>query len=890
MWLRALFRRAEVERDLDDEFRFHLERETEKYVRQGMTPVEAELRARRAFGGVERIKDDTRDARGIGWLEALAQDMRHTIRGSRKRPGFVLAVVLTLGLGLGANTAIFTIVDRLLFRPPAFLNDPGRVHRVYLVERHDGSDVTDGHMAYTRYRDLARWSSAFSTIAAFQVRELAVGRGEETRIMDVGVVSASYFDLFNAHAVAGRFFSSREDSVGAGAPVAVLSWTFWQTRYGGRPAIGDVLEIGELRCTIIGVAPPGFTGVNSDRSVAVFIPVNAFGVHAGFFQHPTDYYLKYNWQWIELLARRRPGVSLSAADADLTHAFRMSVEAERAVRAGTPTVDVSRPRAVVAPIQSGRGPKATNVSRVALWTSGVALIVLLVACANVANLFLLRSLERRREYALRVALGVSRARLLAHVVTEIAMLAAPAAMLAVGMAVAGDRILRVLFLPGALSTTITGDPRTLLFAGMVAVVAVCLTAVAPSLEAGRVNLSGLIKDGARESARGGSRLRIALLFLQGALSVVLLVGAGLFVRSLYNVRAMRLGYDVEPVLYANLAWRGVTLSDTQRVALSHRLSDEARTMPGVSSVALALTVPFYNTWTEELYTVHRDSVAKPGRFTLQAASPEYFHTFGTRVIRGRSLTEADRAGSQPIMLVSEAMANTLWPGQDAIGQCLRVGADTAPCRTVVGITEGIKQSSIGDDPGTQFYMPIGQYNPDQAALFVRLAGDASAAAETVRRRLQRLMPGASYVTVTPMRDIIDPEIRSWQLGATMFVAFGVLALVLAAVGLYSVVAYGVTQRTRELGVRVALGAQVQDVLWLVLRDTIRFTILGLLLGSAIALAAGRWVEPLLFGERATDPLVFGAVTGILALTAVTASIIPARRASRVDPNIALRAD
>ena len=203
MWLRALFRRAEVERDLDDEFRFHLERETEKYVRQGMTPVEAELRARRAFGGVERIKDDTRDARGIGWLEALAQDMRHTLRGSRKRPGFVLAVVLTLGLGLGANTAIFTIVDRLLFRPPAFLNDPGRVHRVYLVERHDGSDVTDGHMAYTRYRDLARWSSAFSTIAAFQDRELAVGRGEETRIMDVGVVSASYFDLFDAHAVAG---------------------------------------------------------------------------------------------------------------------------------------------------------------------------------------------------------------------------------------------------------------------------------------------------------------------------------------------------------------------------------------------------------------------------------------------------------------------------------------------------------------------------------------------------------------------------------------------------------------------------------------------------------------------------------------------------------------
>jgi putative ABC transport system permease protein len=890
MWLRALFRRADAERDLDDELRFHVACETEKLIRQGVSPEEAERRARRAFGGMERIKDDTRDARGIGWLEALAQDMRHTIRGSRKRPGFVLAVVLTLGLGLGANIAIFTIVDRLLFRPPAFLGDPGRVHRVYLTERMDGADVTDAHMAYTRYRDLARWSTAFSTVAAFQARELPVGSGEETRLMNVGTVSANYFDLFDAHALAGRFFSAREDSIGAGVPVVVLSWAFWQTRYGGRPAIGDAIEIGTLHCTIIGVAPPGFTGTESDRPVAAFIPVNAFGMHAGFFQHPTDYYLKYNWQWIETLARRRPGVSLAAAVADLTHAFRRSVEAERAVRAGTPALDASQPRAMIAPIQSERGPKASNVSRVALWTSGVALIVLLVACANVANLFLLRALERRREYALRLALGVSRARLLAHVVTEIAILAAPAAMLAVGIAVAGDRILRVLFLPGAVSTTILADPRTLVFAGIAAVVAVGLTAIVPSLEAGRAALSALINDGARESARGGSRVRVALLFLQGALSVVLLVGAGLFVRSLYNVRTMRLGYDVEPVLYVYLAWRGVALSDTQQVALSHRLVDEARTIPGVSSVALGVSVPFYNTWTDELFTIHRDSVTRPYRFTLQSASPEYFHTFGTRVIRGRSLTEADRAGSQPIMLVSEAMAKTLWPGQDAIGQCLRVSADTAPCRTVVGITENIKQSSLSDDPGMQYYLPIGQASPQTAALFVRMVGNASASAETVRRRLQRLMPGTSYVTVTPMSDIIDPEVRSWQLGATMFVAFGMLALVLAAIGLYSVIAYGVTQRTRELGVRVALGAQVPDVLWLVLRDTIRFTILGLLLGGAIALAAGRWVEPLLFGERATDPLVFGAVTGILALTAVTASIVPARRASRVDPNMALRAD
>jgi len=891
--LRALFRRSEVEQELDDELHFHIARETEKLMRQGLSPEEAEVRARRAFGGVERIKDDTRDARGIRWIEAFAHDVRQSVRAARKRPGFVLAVALTLGLGLGANVAMFTIVDRLLFRPPAFLKDPGRVHRVYLTQRVGGADVTSPYTTYTRYRDLARWSSAFSTFAAFSVNQLAVGRGDETRLMDVAAVSANYFDLFDAHPIAGRFFTAREDSVGAGVPVAVLSWAFWQMRYGGRPALGDVVVIGSVPYTIIGVAPPGYTGVDSDHPVVAFIPTNAYGPAQdqipGFFRHPSDYYMKYDWsQWIEILARRRATASRAVATADLTHAFERSTEAERAISTGTPTVAQAQPRAVIAPIESERGPTSSSVSRVALWTSGVALVVLLIACANVANLFLLRSLERRREHALRLALGVSRARLLGHVVTEIAIFTAPAAILAIGIAVAGNQVLRALFMPGALSTTIVADPRTLVFAGIVALLAVGLTAVAPSLEAGRATLGALIKDGARESSRGGSRARVVLLFLQGALSVVLLVGAGLFVRSLSNVRAMRLGYDVDPVLLVRAAARGDPLPDSQEVALSHRLRDEAQTIPGVSSAGLGLTVPFTISLEEYLFRVGRDTV--PGDFYLQAAAPEYFRTVGTRIIRGRSFTDADRAGAPLVLLVSEAAARALWPGQDAIGQCLRMFADTMPCRTVVGVTETIKQSSLSDDPGLQYYLPIGQYTRQDASLFIRMNGDASRSAETVRRRLQRLMPGAWYVTVTPMRDILGQQTRSWQLGATMFVALGVLALVLAAVGLYSVIAYGVTQRTRELGVRVALGAQGPDVLWLVLRDTIRFTALGLLLGGAIALVAGRWVEPLLFREHATDPLVFGAVTAILALTAVAASLLPARRATRVNPITALRTD
>jgi putative ABC transport system permease protein len=298
-------------------------------------------------------------------------------------------------------------------------------------------------------------------------------------------------------------------------------------------------------------------------------------------------------------------------------------------------------------------------------------------------------------------------------------------------------------------------------------------------------------------------------------------------------------------------------------------------MPGVSSAALALTVPFYSQLSSNLFDVSRDSVVHSGRFRLQAGSPNLFRTVGTRVIRGRSFPDVDRAGAPPVMLVSEAMAKTLWPGRDAIGQCL---------------TEGTKQSSLSDDPGLQFYVPLAQFHPEGALLFVRVEDDAGRFAETVRRRLQRLMPGASFVTVTPMRDIVDPQVRSWQIGATMFVAFGVLALMLAAVGLYSVIAYGVTQRTREIGLRMALGARTPGVLWLVLRDGVRFAVLGVVVGGAIALAVGRSVEPLLFNERASDPVVFLVVTGVLVVTVVGASILPARRAAKVDPSVAMRAD
>ena len=321
-----------------------------------------------------------------------------------------------------------------------------------------------------------------------------------------------------------------------------------------------------------------------------------------------------------------------------------------------------------------------------------------------------------------------------------------------------------------------------------------------------------------------------------------------------------------------------------------RLEERASSLPGVESTSRSFTLPFWDSWSVSLFVAGIDSVRRLGRFTLQGGSPSFFHTFGTRLIRGRGITSEDSKTAPRVMVVSEAMARTLWPGRDALGQCVRVGRDTMPCTTVVGVAENIKTRSLTDDGGLQYYMPIEQYHPESANLLVRVRGDAKDYLETVRRALQAEMPGSAYVVTHAMREVIGPQERSWQSGATMFVAFSALALVLAAIGLYSVIAFDVAQRTHELGVRIALGAQVPDVLRLIVGSGLRFAAAGIVVGIAIALAGGRFIAPLLFGVSARDPLILGAVGALLLAVAAVASAIPALRATRVDPNTALRAE
>jgi len=826
-------------------------------------------------------------------LDAFAQDVRYALRGLRSKPGFAAAVVITLALGIGANSAMFGIVDRMLFRPPPMLHDPANVHRIYVAQTSRGTEHAQQPSQYARFADLTRWSSTFSSTAAFTMNTLAVGVGDAAREMNVGVVTASFFGFFDAPPTVGRYFTAAEDEPGEGAPVTVASYATWETQYGGRrDVVGSKVQIGSILFTIIGVAPRGFVGVWPTQPPAYFVPTATMADSRA----KTMAFLKvswwktYSWGWLNVIARRKPGVSMERADADLTQAFVKSYQSQIVEQPRTTPIAISRPRAFAASILSERGPNESSFAKVATWVSGVAIIVLLVACANVANLLLARAIRRRREIAVRLALGVSRGRLFSQLLIESMLLALFGGVGGILVAQWGGAALRLGLMPKSVAEPAFRDPRTILFTSCIALVVGVLTGLAPLTQSRNVNLTGDLKSGSREGTLHRSRTRVALLLLQGALSVVLLVGAGLFVRSLRNVQNLRLGYDSEPVAMVGLNMRGVTLDSAHTVALVLQLQERAKTIPGVENASLQTSIPFWSTWSVGLYVQGIDTVGKLGQFDLNAVSPEFFATLGTRIIRGRGFTAADGPNAPKAMIVSEAMGHALWPGKDPIGQCIRVTADTVPCTYVVGIAENIKDRSLNDDPGFYYYLPAMQFHPQQTGLFVRTHGSASTHLETIRRELQRDMPGASYVTVTPFSEVVGGQTSSWRLGATMFVAFGILALVLAAIGLYSVIAYNVVQRTHEMGVRVALGAQSGDVVRLVVSQGVRLGATGVAIGALIAVGAAKWIKPLLFNESPRDPFVFGIVTFTLLAVTVAASWVPARRAARVDPNVALRTD
>ena len=884
--------------DLADEMAHHRSLIERDLVAAGRSPTDARDAARREMGNETYMREEARSVWLWPWLESVVQDAKYTARSLARTPGFTAAVMITLALGIGANAAMFSLIDRIFFRPPPMLIDPSTAHRIYLYKQNLNKNAAAGEereagSQYALNADIMALTSSFEPWVGTGKGQVAVRVGDETRGMEVAYVGGGFFRFFDAPPALGRYFDEREDAPPSGAPVVVLSNATWRTQFGGQADIvGSPLKIGSTLYTIIGVAPAGFAGLWSDKPPAAYIPLKAYASTLNRPEWMTSYGFAFG---MRVIARRKPGVSAEAASADLTQAYTRVAQSLHERDSRNPPVEKLKPRGVAGSIIGAKGPKQTSVARMAKWLVGVTIIVLLVACANVANLLLARSLSRRREIAVRLSLGVSRGRLLSQLLTESVLLALLGAGLGLVIAQWTSGTLRAAFITNAVSVPVATDLRTIAFAGAVAIGVGILAGLAPLHQASRVDLTSDLKTGGRYGSPAGSRTRVALLTVQLGLSVVLLVGAGLFVRSLQKALSVPLGFDPQPVLLVDLNMKDEKIDSVRRVALNEALVAAAKNYPGVTHATVRNATPFAGMSSYPIHVSSVDSVARLGEFDFNSVSPDYFGAMGTRIVRGRGFTPEDREGAQLVMVVGQAMAKAVWPGRNPIGECVRVGMQPASteCRYVVGVAEDIHSMALTEEPGLfYYYMPAAQWHPHEGdGLFVRASGDPGAIMDGLRRRLQQEMPGSSYVSVTRYADVIDGQMRSWRLGANLFTGFGALALVLAALGLYSSIAYSIAQRTHELGVRMALGAAARDVLQMVVTEGLRFSIAGVVIGAGLALAAGKLVAPLLFDKASPrDPTVFAVVLSILFVVAVVASLVPALRATRVDPKVALQSD
>ena len=892
-------RRERIVREVDDELHFHLDMRIDELRRNGLSADAARAEALRQFGDVEEARRYCRDmdalhaseSRRAEWWGDASRDVRLAVRALGRQPAFTAAIVVMLALGIGANVTMLGIVDRLLLRPPAHVAEPELVRRLYFSSIEDGGVETEPHSSYPLYLAVAEHMKSARSVGAFWTAELAVGQGEASRRAKVTLASASLFPTLGVRPALGRFFTTEEDVPPRGMSVAVISHALWQGEYGGSAAVldRDIVIVGR-RFRVIGVAPRGFSGVDLER-VDVWVPVSALAgelLDGRYSKEP--WYEARSVGWLRQVVRIGDGdEARRRAEHEATAGLRASLVAGK----GEAKADSMRPRAALEPLILERGPDRSATSNIAVWLAGMSLVVLLIACANVANLLLARALTRRREVAVRIALGAGRGRLVRQLLVEGVVLAAMGGGGAVLVAHWGGGFLRAVLMPDVAWESALGEPRLLLAAAAVALLTGIGTGLVPALQVSNPDLAGALKSGAREG--GGERLRTrrALVVAQAALSVLLLVGAGLFLQSLHNVRSMELGYAPEQVLTVDVDLTGTRYSAKEETELHDRFLERVAAVPGVRSAALSITTPFSTTIDVGIALPGRDSLRLPASAAplVNAVTPGYFETMQTPIVRGRGITEADRFGAPPVAVVNELMARTLWPGGDAIGECVMlVEQPGKPCVEVVGVARGVVWSDFREEPRMQLYVAMAQkvYDFSLRALYVRGGGDPAALAKAVRAAVLEVEPGARFVNVRPLAVHQEAQLRPWRMGATLFTIFGALALVLAALGLYSVIAYNVTRRMREMGVRVALGARGRDILRLVVIEGVRVAAVGVALGAAATLLAGRWIEGLLFRTSPSDPLILGSVVAILLGVAVMASLVPAVRATGVAPGVALR--
>ena len=823
-------------------------------------------------------------------METIVQELRQAARGLWRTPGFAAVAVLTLGLGIGANAAIFGLVNALLLRPPAHVAEPERLVMLYTS---DYSGPAYGSSSYADFLEFREATDVFEGMAVFRPGIVGIGAGEALERTGAELVSADYFRVLGTPMRLGRPFLAEEGEVGA-EPVAVISHALWQRRFGGDPGIvGRTIELNGRPVTVVGVAPERFTGRFPGFVVDVWLPF-AQGPALGLAS--AEALTSRGDRGVQVLARLRPGVTLEAAQE------RMRIVAQR-LHAAYPDAwtDVNgRGRRITLLAESeARLPPQVKLPVLGFLglLGAVVAIVLLICCANLAGLMLARASGRRREIAIRASLGAGRRRLVRQLLTESALLAAAGAALGLLLATwATDLLLAVeLPVPVQIEFDLSPDVRVFGFTALVAAVATLAFGLAPALRVSSVAPGEVLRSESATATGGRSRLTLqnALVVAQVALSLVLVVGALLFVRTLQHAAGVELGFRPDNLLLVSVEPPPGSAPGAEANTLALEARERVAALPGVVAATWADRVPLDLASGRRWVVVegYEPRTGEDMEFHNMRVGPGYFEALGVPLLRGRGFEPADREGAPGVVVVNEAFARRFWPNGDALGRRIGISGADGPALEIVGVTATGKYLSPVEEDRPFIYFPALQV-PGRGAftLHVRTAGDPAALASAVRREVAAAAPGWVVTAVRTMDDQLGVALLPQRLAAGALGLFGALALGLSALGLYGVVAYAVAQRTREIGIRIALGAEGNAILRMVLRQGAGLVGAGVALGMAGALAVARLIDGLLLGTSALDPLAFGGAAATLAAVAILASWIPARRAVRVDPMVALRAE
>jgi putative ABC transport system permease protein len=807
-------------------------------------------------------------------MDALLQDLRYGCRALVANPGFAIITVLTLALGIGANTAIFSMIDAVLVRPLPY-DKPEQL--VVVWEDASFAGFPRNTPAPANYADWKAQNQVFAGMAAMQSRTFSLTGSGEPEKVSASAVTADLFPLLGVAPALGRAFSPEEDAPGAGK-VAVISYGLWQRRYGAdRGVLGTDVLLNDEKYTVVGVAPPGFQFLESD--VDVWVPM-AFD---------AEELANRGGHYLTVVARLKDGVTLERAQAD--------VETIMARIARDYPDDAARLGALVRPLREElagdlRLPLAVLLVAVAF--------VLLIACANVANLLLSRAVGRRREIAVRAALGATRLRMVRQLLTESVLLSGAGALLGLALAYGSFAFLRQLIpAPMNLSTSLSIDGRVFGFTLLLALATGIGFGLAPAVMASKADLNEALKQGGGRAGfgAGGKRLRSVLVATQVGLALVLLIGASLLIQTLFRLRGQYSDLRAESVLTMQTVLSpGRYDTHDKRAAFYDAVLDRVRATPGVLAAGYTTSVPLEWKGGTSGFVVegHTFETSLSYDANHRQVTADYLKAIGIPVRRGRHFTEADAAGALPVAIVNETMAREYWPGEDALGRRFKMGGpdDDTPWITVVGIAADVRQMGVDEPVKAEMYVPYAQTTSQQwfapRDLVIRTTGDPTSLTSAVRNEIREVDPNQPVSNVRTMDEVLGEETSSRRVGMVLLTAFAMLALLLASVGIYGLLSYTVVQHTPEIGVRLALGARPRDILVMILRRGMALALAGTAVGLVSALALARLISSLLFGVASADPATFAGVPALLLAVALVACYVPARRAARVDPNVALK--